>query len=170
VSELKPLADLFMTVAFMRERDWASAASAIGGLEVHGSGLRELTSVLSSLNEQGAKAPYKNPAVAGLLSTLVPGAGQTYTYHYVDGIQAFGLVGAFAFMSFVAYRYEDDRHGHPGGLFAVSASITSLFHLANIVGANKTAQYHNMRLSMNPVNAAFREVDGHYRSILLKEP
>ena len=167
-SDERLVADMFLAVAAMREGNWTSASSSLAALKSEGQGVGMLSLHLDSLCKRGARGPYKNPLVAGVLSTLIPGAGQTYSYHYIDGIQAFTLVGAFAYMSFVAYKYEHDRHGHPGGLFAVSVGITSVFHLANIIGANKTAHYHNMRLMMDPVNEAFRAVDEYYRESLLR--
>ncbi len=86
--------------------------------------------------------PQKSPWLAGLLSAVVPGAGQLYAGHPVDAAQAFGFVGAFAFTSFLAYQYDRRREG-PYVFTSISLSITALLHLANVLGAERTARYFN---------------------------
>jgi hypothetical protein len=103
--------------------------------------------VATSVEEAAAKlarAPQKSPLVAGLLSGVIPGAGQAYVGHWVDGAQAAGFVGAFGFASFLAYRNDRDR-GNPYVLTSVALSLTAVFYAANIVGAVRAARYANLR-------------------------
>lgn len=94
--------------------------------------------------DRAENATTRSPALAGLLSTVVPGAGQAYSGHYVDALQALGFVGLLGFTSLVAYRYEGSRDGgYPMTITAIS--LTGLFHVANIVGAVKTAEFYNRR-------------------------
>jgi hypothetical protein len=86
--------------------------------------------------------PQKTPWLAGLLSAVVPGAGQLYAGHPVDAAQAFGFVGAFAFTTFLAYQYDRRREG-PYVFTGISLSITAILHLANVLGAERTARYYN---------------------------
>jgi hypothetical protein len=86
--------------------------------------------------------PQKAPWLAGLLSAVVPGAGQLYAGHPVDAAQAFGFVGAFTFTTFLAYQYDRRREG-PYVFTGISLSITALLHLANVLGAGRTARYYN---------------------------
>jgi hypothetical protein len=90
------------------------------------------------------RAPTRSALAAGALSLVVPGAGQAYTGHWVDAAQAFAFVGAFGFMTFVAYRYEHEREG-PYVLTSISGVITGIFHVANVVGAARSAEYYNLR-------------------------
>jgi len=85
-----------------------------------------------------------SPAIATLLSLVMPGAGQVYSGHLYDGMQAFGFVGSFALATIAYYRYEHDVTHHLGWTF-VGASITGMFHAANLVGAHRTAQYRNWK-------------------------
>lgn len=94
---------------------------------------------------KGKKLPYKSPFVASLLSSVVPGAGQFYSQHFFDSFQAFAFVTAFAFGSYLAFQHEKGKSNSSYILTGLSISLTSLFHIANIVGANKTAIYRNNR-------------------------
>ncbi len=122
----------------------------------------DLDSKLSNLSVMMNNADYKNPLAATLFSTVLPGSGQFYAKHPVDGIQAFLMVGALAFTTYMAYEYENERNDAPGGLFISSAVITSIFHAANILGAKKTVGYYNHRLRMNCSGEARFLVDEEY--------
>lgn len=86
----------------------------------------------------------KSPALAAGLSFAVPGAGQFYSEHYFDGLQAFLYVGVFAMATYAAYMY-DSKYGNDYLNTYIGASITALFHASNIIGAWKTAEYRNWR-------------------------
>lgn len=86
----------------------------------------------------------KSPFISAALSTFVPGSGQVYCGHYYDGIQAFIYVGAFAYATYIAYKYDKHVNNNYITTFA-SLSITALFHVGNIIGATKTADYYNMK-------------------------
>lgn len=88
--------------------------------------------------------PRKSPFVATLFSSIVPGSGQLYSHHYYDGIQAFAYVGAFALASYAAYRYES-KFNKNYIFTGLGVSVTAIFHLGNIIGAKKTAEYYNLR-------------------------
>ncbi|MFZ4591730.1 MAG: hypothetical protein ACOYN6_12075 [Ignavibacteria bacterium] len=91
------------------------------------------------------KAPQKSTFLATALSIIVPGMGQVYTKHYVDGLQAFGFVAVFGFTTYATYKY-DQKYSANYLLTIISAAITSSFYVANIISANTTAQYYNQRV------------------------
>lgn len=88
--------------------------------------------------------PSRSPTSAALFSAFLPGSGQIYSGHYVDGMQAFAYVSAFAFASYAMYRY-DNKFNSNYILTGISISITALFHISNIIGAEHTAEYFNQR-------------------------
>ncbi|MBM4167493.1 MAG: hypothetical protein FJ218_11330 [Ignavibacteria bacterium] len=94
--------------------------------------------------ENGNNIPAKNTLISSGLSTVFPGAGQFYCGHYVDGVQAFAFVSAFVFTSFAMYKY-DKKYSSNYALTGLSISVTALFHLSNILGAERTAAYYNQR-------------------------
>ena len=91
------------------------------------------------------KAPQKSTFLATALSIIVPGMGQVYSKHYVDGLQAFGFVAVFGFTTYATYKY-DQKYSANYLLTIISAAITSSFYVANIISANTTAQYYNQRV------------------------
>lgn len=86
----------------------------------------------------------KNPYLASALSTILPGSGQFYCHHYYDAIQAFLYVSAFAFTTYAAYRYDKHHSKNYLGTY-IAISITSLFHIGNVIGAQRTASYYNLK-------------------------
>lgn len=90
------------------------------------------------------KVPTKSALLASILSSLLPGGGQWYSGHYVDAIQAFTFVSVFSFATYLAY--QNDRMNNSNYILTgISVSITGLFYLANIIGAERTATYFNRR-------------------------
>lgn len=87
-----------------------------------------------------ATARTKSPLLAATLSAVLPGAGQAYTGHWFDAMQAFGFVSAFGFTSYLAYDHDRARGG-PYVLTGVALGITTFFYVANILGAERTARY-----------------------------
>lgn len=116
----------------------SAATSAAGG-----SVSRIARQNIDQLNRADAMEE-KSPFLSMVLSAVLPGSGQYYAGHPVDALQAFAFVGSFAYMSSVAYRYDRQR-GHGYYNFGISLSITSLFYAANIIGAERTASYHNTK-------------------------
>ena len=87
----------------------------------------------------------RSPYLSGFLSALLPGAGQFYSSHPIDGLQAMLVVGAGTLFSVVS------TNGYRSGELHVSIpiatiSITALFHYANILSGQRTAIYRNMKL------------------------
>jgi len=100
---------------------------------------------------KGHDVKRKNPFLAALMSALLPGSGQLYCQHAYDGLQSFLYVGAFAFATYAAYQYDrhcSDHYVHT----AIAVSITGLFHIGNIIGAQRTARYYNLKQKENFLN------------------
>lgn len=99
---------------------------------------------LRSDARERAAGDAKSPTAAVLLSAVVPGAGQLYTGHSVDAMQAFGFVAASGFMTYIAARYDYSQN-NDYWLTAGAGAITAVFYGANLVGAHRTATYANQR-------------------------
>ncbi len=92
----------------------------------------------------GDKIPQKSVFLTAAMSSIIPGLGQYHCGHYFDAAQAFIFVSSFAFVSYAMYR--NDRNNNSNYILTgVSLSITTLFHFANIFGAERTANYYNQR-------------------------
>lgn len=106
--------------------------------------MKTLSLEFSSKVLNGDKIPQKSIFLTAAMSSIIPGLGQYYCGHYFDAAQAFVFVSSFAFLSYAMYRYDRDYNSNYV-LTGVSLSLTTLFHLANIFGAEGTANYYNQR-------------------------
>ena len=144
--EFAPIAHVLRGSAAAQQAHWGEAheqfdrAAALATGARIGSVAREFDASVAN----GPATPWRSPWLAAGLSTVVPGAGQVYTGHYVDALQAFAFIGSFALASYAAYRFEE-REGGPYVLTGALVSVTALFHVANVVGAERTARYFNER-------------------------
>ncbi len=102
--------------------------------------VKELGETIQSARGISSRSPF----AATALSVVLPGAGQIYCGHYADGIQALTFVSAFAYMSYIANRY-DVEHGKARARTYISLSLTSMFYIANLFGAGRTAEYYNQK-------------------------
>lgn len=99
--------------------------------------------------------PRKSPAVAALLSALIPGAGHIYAGHYGDGMTSFFLNGLFIAGTVIAAQQEN---------YAVAGVIGGIglpFYLGNIYGAANAATKWNITIR--------KELRGEI-SVLLNSP
>jgi TolA-binding protein/TM2 domain-containing membrane protein YozV len=77
----------------VQQRRWPEARDAFAQVDAtspYGASAERLASVLAAPPE----LPHRSPAVARTLSTAIPGAGQIYTGHTLDGLIGLGLHGA----------------------------------------------------------------------------
>ena len=107
-----------------------------------------LSEQLSKEVLEGNNINKKSPFFASFISTILPGFGQFYCNHYYDGIQAFIYVSAFSFVTYASYRYDKEFNTNYLSTIAAS-SITGLFHIGNIIGAQRTASYYNLKQKQN---------------------
>ena len=85
--------------------------------------------------------PYKNPALSGILSTIIPGSGKIYTEEYGDGIVAFLTTGLLTFLAYDNFRAD---HKTRAWIFT---SLSGLFYAGNIYGSIASAQIYNAKIA-----------------------
>jgi tetratricopeptide (TPR) repeat protein len=99
------------------------------------------TSHIEELLQAKKGARYKSPETAGVLSALLPGAGQFYNERYRDGVYSFLLNSLFIFAAYKAY--ESDNHG----LGAVLTLFEIGWYTGGIYGAVGGAHKYNRNLN-----------------------
>src|SRR5579862_97899 len=126
----------YLGVAKAEEQDWVGARAVFDSTSriCPGSTISTLSSQFSIQLAGASQISSKSPALAAVFSTIIPGMGQLYCGHYFDALQAFSFVSSFTLASYLAYRY-DHKFSPDYILTGVSVSITALFHIANILGA-----------------------------------
>lgn len=83
---------------------------------------------------------YKSSLTAGILASIIPGAGKFYVEEIGDGVMALLTTGIFAFLSYDNFNAD---HKFRGWLFA---GISSLFYAGNIYGSVAAAQIYNSQV------------------------
>ncbi len=87
--------------------------------------------------------PYKSEILAGILSTIIPGAGKIYTKNYGDGITSFILTGL---LGYLAYTNFEHNHTTRGWIFTV---LGAGFYAGNIYGSISSVQIFNAKVNFD---------------------
>ena len=96
---------------------------------------------LSNFYDLKKNPPYKSEALAGILSTIIPGAGKIYTQNYGDGITAFLFTGLLTYLA-----YTNFDHNHPARAWIFTA-LGAGFYAGNIYGSVASAQIFNAKIN-----------------------
>lgn len=116
---------------------------------------------ISQFYTRKTNPPYKNPTLAGILSSIIPGSGKIYIGEYGDGIVAFIATSLFAFLSYDNFKAN---HNFRGWLFA---GIGLFFYAGNIYGSVASAQVYNAGIDYQLKNDLIRYLET--RNYLLPE-
>lgn len=96
-----------------------------------------------NLYNQKIDPNFKSEMLAGILSTIIPGAGKIYTENYSDGITAFLLSGLFGYL---AYTNFEHNHNFRAWIFT---AVASGFYAGNIYGSIASAQIFNAKINFD---------------------
>ncbi len=138
-SESAPRAQFIIGMIHMENRDWSSAAREWkqGSIRYAQVPFGAMSNPLSRIVQHGESLPNRSPVLAGLLSTLVPGLGQTYSSRFSDGLRALLAVGAV--VSGTIYYIDEERYRVAIPLAAIGFSL----HLRNIYSGVQSAKTFN---------------------------
>ena len=92
---------------------------------------------LAARAREGPSLPHKRPAAAGILSALLPGAGQAYVGRYGDGAWSFLLAGSLTWAAVYSFRSD---HPNRGG---VLSGLAFGLYAGNVYGAIVSALNFN---------------------------
>ena len=98
-------------------------------------GFPELKNVLLYKNQ----LKKKSPLLAGIASTLFPGAGKLYTGYHKDAIASLLFVGLNSYLSYRGFKKRGIKSGY-GWIYSI-AGVS--FYLGNIYGSAKSAKTRN---------------------------
>lgn len=115
---------------------------------------RDRLTRLAEAASQGPALPHRSPALAGVLSTLLPGAGQAYSGHPLDGVRH--LLFNAALIYTVATIARNDEV--PAAVIVGSVALP--FYMGNVIGAREAALQFNrerrMRLLVQGIESSSR--------------
>lgn len=127
----RSLQNLFLAGTSLLQRDYTLFDSCSGHFTLRYYALSEEEKSMRIHRQSLERAGKKSPALAGILSGFIPGAGKFYTGRKGEGIAAFlevGILGASAIESYV-------RSGPESGRFIVLGSLFTVFYIGNIWGS-----------------------------------
>ncbi|AEL25844.1 hypothetical protein [Cyclobacterium marinum] len=93
------------------------------------------------ISRQALEEKRKSPALAAVMSTIVPGSGKIYTGDWKDGLVALLFVGTTGWQAQRAFQKQGVESVR-GWIFA---SISFGFHIGNIFGSHKSAKLINLK-------------------------
>ena len=85
--------------------------------------------------------PVKDPALAGIMSAVIPGSGKMYVGEWGDGIMAFITTGLFAFLAYDNFRAD---HKTRAWIFT---GLGAFFYAGNVYGSVAAAQIYNAKIA-----------------------
>jgi len=83
---------------------------------------------------------YKSPALAGILSAIIPGSGKMYVGEWGDGVTALVVTSLFAFLAYDNFRAD---HTTRAWIFT---GLGAFFYAGNIYGSIASAQIFNAKI------------------------
>jgi len=142
--EQKDLARLLGGTLYLEDGDYAGARDYFARVQkdTDSSEIRNAAGATLTAMDKYEELPRKKPWVAGILSGLVPGAGQMYSRNVADGLTAFGFTTVFCGSAAYMNSLETKAgRSHTGSL--ITGVIGLGFYLVNITGGVASAQRFN---------------------------
>lgn len=136
VSHIRNVARFRLGWLLLEAGRWEEASQAFDSVDRNHQ-LRPSAGALAGLAPEGAKLPYRSPAAAGIMSAVLPGAGQLYDGRPVDAGLAFGFNAAFLWGTMEAYNNES------WVVFALLGLMEASWYGGNIYNAVNGAHIHN---------------------------
>lgn len=84
---------------------------------------------------------HKSPALASIMSAIIPGSGKIYAGDWKNGLMSFLYVAASSFNAYRGFR----KHGVNSGYGWIYSSLGFCFYAGNIWGSHKEALRFNKR-------------------------
>ncbi len=137
-------AEQLIGLSYLMQKQWSEAGEIFKTLR--GS---EVTSVIQKAivyhdyAERGARLPTRSPLLAGILSTIVPGAGRLYTERLGDALTSLFMVSLTGWQAYDGFQ----RDGFSSVKGWTLGTISSIFYVGNIYGSVIAARVYNRRVT-----------------------
>jgi putative membrane protein insertion efficiency factor len=143
-------------LSFMAQGDWDAGIAELEDIEANynNSPLAGRALFLAEKAENADAIPSRNPTLAMILSSVVPGLGQVYSGRASDGLRHFifnGLLG------YGVYKLIADENYTGAYLLA---GVTLPFYAGNIAGAKRSSQDYTRSRRTGAISKWINEADG----------
>jgi outer membrane protein assembly factor BamD (BamD/ComL family) len=149
--------------SYLRARQWPEASQTFDSIGTT-SPLFPSSRVLADAAREGEHLPRKSPALAGLMSAVIPGTGHFYTGRFRDGTIALLLNGAFLAAGIEAVSAGNEAAA--GLLFFFEAA----WYSGALYGAVNAAQKYNRDLEERWLQGLERQHSPSLRSLSRMPP
>lgn len=127
-------------LAYLMQKQWREADEVFMALQAPAMAIgTDKAAMYRQYAVQGANLPNRNPFLAGLLSTMLPGAGRLYTGRTGDAIASLIIVGLTGWQAYDGFN-RDGITSVKGWTFG---TIGGAFYLGNIYGSVISARVYN---------------------------
>ena len=137
-------AEQLLGLSYLMQKRWSEAGEifkALRGSEV--ASVSQKARVYHNFAEAGQRLPTRSPLLAGILSTIVPGAGRVYTGRVGDAFTSLFLVGITGWRAYDGFQRD--------GLSSVTGwtlgTISGIFYVGNIYGSVISARVYNRHVA-----------------------
>ena len=136
-------AEQLIGLSYLMQKQWSEAGEIFKTLQESGViSVREKASVYQSYAEAGTQLPTRSPFLAGVLSTVVPGAGRLYTGRLGDALASLVTVGLAGWQAYDGFQ-RDGLSSVKGWTFG---TLGSVFYVGNIYGSVVSARVYNQNI------------------------
>jgi TM2 domain-containing membrane protein YozV len=127
-------------LSFLMQKRWLEADKIFDGLqESNVAGVGESATLYHNYAIQGTQLPSRSPFLAGILSTIIPGAGRIYTGRIGDALTTLLTVSLTGWQAYDGFRRD--------GLSSVKGwalgAFSGIFYVGNIYGSVISARVYN---------------------------
>lgn len=137
-------AEQLIGLSYLMQKEWTEAGEIFEELQDSGiSSVRQKANVYHAYTERGGHLPTRSPLLAGVLSTVVPGAGRLYTGQFGDALTSLLLVGLMGWQTYDGFQ-RDGLSSVKGWTFG---TLGSIFYIGNIYGSVLSARVYNDHLT-----------------------
>ncbi|MDD9972368.1 MAG: tetratricopeptide repeat protein [Candidatus Poribacteria bacterium] len=133
-------AEQLIGLSYLMQKQWSEAGEVFEGLQKSGMLMvSEKAKVYHKYAEAGARLPTRSPFLAGVLSTIVPGAGRFYTGRIGDALNSLFVVGITGWQAYDGFR----RDGISSVKGWTIGTLSGIFYVGNIYGSVISARVYN---------------------------
>ncbi len=127
-------------LSYLMQKRWLEADKVFNGLQESSvAGVGESATLYHNYAIQGTQLPSRSPFLAGILSTIVPGAGRLYTGRIGDALTSLLTVSLTGWQAYDGFRRD--------GLSSVKGwalgAFSGIFYVGNIYGSVISARVYN---------------------------
>lgn len=127
----------FLVYSYYKNTELDSALNEINKLRLNpGSGISD---TISGFLTKNFNQTVKSPALAGIMSALIPGAGYLYSGRLKEGLSAFAINGLLIYGIYALFKNGNTGSG------ILTSMVCVPFYLGNIIGSANAAETENIK-------------------------